>query len=134
MTRWLWQYLITLGVFLALDFVWLSTVGRTVYQPKLAHLLKPKPNLAVAFAFYALFVAGLMAFAGAPARVADDVALAVFQGGLLGLVAYGCYDLTNLATLRGFPASVAALDMAWGTALAAASAAVGMTAARALGL
>ena len=38
-------------------------------------------------------------------------------GGLLGLVAYGTYDITNLATLKGWPAIVAIVDIVWGTLL-----------------
>ena len=34
------------------------------------------------------------------------------EGGAIGLVAYGTYDLTNQATLRGWPAWLTALDMA----------------------
>lgn len=36
-------------------------------------------------------------------------------GGLLGLVAFATYDLTNLATLRRWPLMVSVVDMVWGT-------------------
>jgi hypothetical protein len=44
---------------------------------------------------------------------------------LLGLVAYGTYDLTNLATVKAWPWIVTLVDMAWGTVLATAVAGVG---------
>ena len=35
---------------------------------------------------------------------------------LLGAVAYGTYDITSLATIRGWPVAVSAVDIAWGMA------------------
>jgi uncharacterized membrane protein len=35
------------------------------------------------------------------------------------LTAYATYDLTSLALIRDFPALVAVVDIAWGTALTA---------------
>ena len=40
---------------------------------------------------------------------------ALLRGAALGLLAYATYDLTNQATLRGWPWSVTLADMAWGT-------------------
>jgi uncharacterized membrane protein len=48
------------------------------------------------------------------------------MGALLGFVAYGTYDLTNLSTIKGFTPTVAAVDMAWGTFLTGVSAAGGV--------
>jgi len=39
--------------------------------------------------------------------------------------AYATYDLSNLATLRGWPLRLALVDIAWGTALTAAAATAG---------
>ena len=39
---------------------------------------------------------------------------ALLFGALFGFFAYATYDLSNLATLRGFTTPVALLDMAWG--------------------
>ena len=38
----------------------------------------------------------------------------------LGIVAYGTYDLTNLATLKGWPVGLTFFDMAWGACLSVA--------------
>jgi uncharacterized membrane protein len=40
---------------------------------------------------------------------------ALWRAALFGLVAYGAYDLTNLATLRQWSVKLALVDMAWGT-------------------
>ena len=37
------------------------------------------------------------------------------RGALLGLAAYGAYDLTNQATLKNWPLSITIVDMLWGT-------------------
>ena len=55
-----------------------------------------------------------------PAFQAQSAAQALLYGAVLGLVAYGTYDLTNLAVMKGFTARIAMIDMAWGTALTAA--------------
>lgn len=50
---------------------------------------------------------------------------AVLAGALFGFFAYATYDLSNLATLRGWPLRLTLVDIAWGTALTAAAAAAG---------
>ena len=46
---------------------------------------------------------------------------AALYGALFGLCAYATYDLSNLATLRGWPVSVTVVDMAWGAVVTAAA-------------
>jgi uncharacterized membrane protein len=77
-----------------------------------------------AIAFYLLFVAGIVVLAVWPAVERQSLAHALVLGALLGLVTYAAYDLTNLATLEGFPLKVALVDLAWGTVLCATVSAV----------
>jgi len=44
---------------------------------------------------------------------------ALWRGALLGLVAYGAYDLTNHATIAGWPLSMTLIDIAWGVVVTA---------------
>jgi hypothetical protein len=46
-------------------------------------------------------------------------------GVLFGFYAYATYDLTSHATLRNWTTTLTAADMAWGTVLSAAAAAIG---------
>ena len=46
--------------------------------------------------------------------------MAITRAGLVGLVAYGTYDLTNLATVQAWTWRLALVDTAWGTVLTAA--------------
>ena len=43
----------------------------------------------------------------------------VVRAGFFGLVTYATYDLTNLATLTGWPLGLTLVDLAWGTVLSA---------------
>jgi uncharacterized membrane protein len=54
-----------------------------------------------------------------PAIERRSLSHALALGALLGLVAYAAYDLTNLATLEGFPLTVALVDLVWGMVLCA---------------
>jgi hypothetical protein len=47
------------------------------------------------------------------------------KGGLLGFSMYGLYDLTNMATLKGWTYTMLVKDTTWGTFLCAAAAASG---------
>lgn len=124
MTRYLILYAACAVVFFPLDFIWLSTMGKGFYQREIGSLLLPNPNLLIAGVFYLAYVAGLVALVAAPAE--GDIVKALLMGAVLGFVAYGTYDLTNLSTVKGFTPSVAAVDMAWGTVLTALSAAGGV--------
>ena len=48
-------------------------------------------------------------------------------GAAFGFFCYATYDLTNLATLKNWPVSIALADMAWGAMLSAAAAVVGFS-------
>ena len=50
---------------------------------------------------------------------------------LFGLLAYVTYELTNLATLKGWSTQIALIDVAWGAALSGVTGAVGYFAVRA---
>ena len=50
---------------------------------------------------------------------------------ILGAMAYATYDLTNLATLRGWTLPMALADIGWGTAVTALAATAGFLGARA---
>lgn len=112
-------YAVALVAFLVIDLIWLGVVARSFYRDQLGHLLRADVNWAAAIAFYVIFVAGIVVLVVWPAVEQQSLLRAVALGALLGLVTYAAYDLTNLATLKGFPAAVAAVDLAWGAVLCA---------------
>jgi uncharacterized membrane protein len=121
-------YLGAAAAFFALDFVWLSLATRLLYMPLLGSMLADSPNLAVAALFYLVYLVGLVVFAILPAAQAGSWIMAAGLGALLGLVAYGTYDFTNLATLRDWPLMVSVIDLVWGTSLSAIAATAGYAA------
>ncbi|WEJ33593.1 DUF2177 family protein [Devosia sp. SD17-2] len=123
-------YLSSALVFFAIDFVWLSTATRFLYKPQMGGLLADSPNLPVAAAFYLVYLIGVTVFAILPAANANSWLMALGLGALLGLVAYGTYDFTNLATIRDWPVLVTIVDLAWGTFLTALAATAGFFAVR----
>lgn len=121
-------------VFLVLDMLWLLWVARGIYLSEIGAILKPQPNLWAALAFYILYLAGLTLFVLLPAAESGSVMRAALLGAAFGLVAYGTYDLTNLATLKGFTTRIALIDMTWGTAVTAATSAISVAMVRILKL
>jgi uncharacterized membrane protein len=110
-------YAIALPTFLVIDLVWLGLVARNFYQDKLGHLLRPEVNWYAAVVFYLLFVLGMVILVVWPAVERQSVTRALLLGALLGAIAYSAYDLTNLATMEGFPTLVAVVDIIWGAVL-----------------
>ncbi|WP_036285169.1 DUF2177 family protein [Methylocystis sp. ATCC 49242] len=115
---------------LALDAIWLSSMAERLYRPQLGPLLADEFRAGPAIAFYALYLCGVVYFAAAPALEEDDWRKAALNGAMLGLVAYGTYDLTNQATLKLWPVLVTLIDLCWGALLTAVAATAGYLAAR----
>ncbi len=113
--KWVGHYLVAAVIFGLMDFVWLTIVALPMYEAELGDLLADDPNMVAAVAFYAIYIGGITYFATTPAIMTGSLRRAVIPGAVLGLVAYATWDLTNLAVLDGFPASVVAADLAWGT-------------------
>ncbi|MEO0328895.1 MAG: DUF2177 family protein [Pseudomonadota bacterium] len=113
------SYIAALVAFLAIDFIWLKYVALGFYRDHIGHLMLDKPNLAIAGLFYLFYVVGVVILAVNPALEKQQWTIALLYGGLLGLVAYGTYDITNLATLKTWPPIVTIVDMIWGTVLTA---------------
>lgn len=119
------------GAMIALDALWLGWLASDFYKGELGAIMADKPRWYAAGVFYPLYIAGLTVFVIAPALRRDEGALkAAPRAAFFGLVAYGTYDLTNLATLRAFSPVVAVVDMAWGVVVTTAAACLGVAAAR----
>lgn len=118
------------GIFLILDMIWLRFAVPMVYRPVLGEALAPKFRATPAVLFYLIYFIALGLFAvmpgffsqGLPGFPLAGVPLAVIFGLAIGLVGYGTYNLTNLATLKSWTGELATLDMAWGTVSSALSA------------
>jgi uncharacterized membrane protein len=117
-----------------LDFLWLSTMTKLFYRPRLGALLGDQVVWPPALLFYVLYGVGLLAFVLRPALNDGSGLLAVFLwAALFGLVAYGTYDLTSHATLRDWPLAVTVVDMAWGALISGVASVAGVWLARKFG-
>jgi uncharacterized membrane protein len=125
MPKYFLAYIATLTVFLTIDFIWLSQIARKFYADALGNLLLEKPNIPAAAGFYAVYVVGIVIFAISPAMKSGSAQTALIYGALFGFFAYATYDMTNYATLRNWPISVAVVDIVWGTCLTGFSAFLG---------
>jgi len=113
------SYLLTTVVFFAIDMVWLGFVAKNIYQKYLGALLSETVNWAAAIIFYLIFIVGIFIFVINPAIEKQSVIRAIVLGTIFGFIAYATYDLTNYATLKGFPVNIVFIDLAWGAVLTA---------------
>lgn len=109
-----------LPVLLALDALWLGLVMNRFYDAQLGALARRvgpslTPHWPSAIMVYLLLAAGIVLFA-LPKAGGDHLRAAIW-GGIFGLVVYGVYDLTNLATLADWPLRLTVVDMIWGAIL-----------------
>ena len=115
---------------LALDAVWLTLTAKSFYQARLGELMAPDPNFSIAALFYVFFAMAVVILASLPGVAQQSLPAAIGMGAVLGLAAYGTYDITNLATLKNWPVAVTVVDLIWGTFVTSASAAGGYAVAR----
>jgi uncharacterized membrane protein len=126
-TAQLWKhYLAALVPFLVIDLIWLGVVAKGFYRRELGDLIRQPVGKVAALAFYLLYPLGLAIFVipQALSSVGSGVVQAFTYGALFGMFAYGTYDLTNLATTRGFSTKLALVDWLWGTVLTGTVAAI----------
>ena len=116
-------YLLTLAVFLLIDALWLGVIAAPLYQAHLAGFLGGGTNWLAAGLFYLLYGLGILHFAVREALQERSVSKAFLSGALFGLFAYATYELTNWATLPGWPFLVVVVDIAWGAVLTGTTAA-----------
>ena len=120
MADYIYVYLTSLGVMTAIDAVWLGLVAPKFYKKHIGYIMTDMPIWLSAIIFYLIFILGVAVFVVYPGwRNSESLTKIALQGALLGLVSYATYDLTNQATLKGWPFIVTAVDLMWGTFLTA---------------
>lgn len=113
-----------IATLLALDAVWLTL--RADVHESLFRAVQGGAPLRVrwlpAAVVYAIMTAFVYLYAVRDARSSLDAAA---RGALIGVLAYGFYDITNYATLTNYTLAMTLTDMAWGTALFTVAAVIG---------
>ncbi|HPF47704.1 MAG TPA: DUF2177 family protein [Emcibacteraceae bacterium] len=123
--KFLIAYIVTAVVFLVIDYIWLGFLMKDYFQSQLSHLMAENVNLSIAALFYLFYAAGVVFLCINPAIESGEWTKALINGAILGFLAYGTYDITNMATLREWPVMMSVIDVTWGTALTAFSAVMG---------
>lgn len=119
-------YIVTAVIFLGLDFLGIRYIVRPVFERHVGDLLASPLRMGPAAVFYLFYVAGLLWLVSL-AAMRDSAPLQALVGGLvLGAVAYGTYEFTNLATLADWSWEQVITDGLWGTALTGFSAWAGV--------
>ena len=119
-------YISTAIVFLALDVVMLKKVMYPLFSANIGPMMLEDLRMVPAAVFYLFYVVGVVWFVSIPALNVGSIAQAFFAGAVLGALAYGTYEFTNFATLKGWTAQMVMVDVIWGAVLTGTSAAVGV--------
>lgn len=107
-------YLTTLIPLTVLDGLWILGFARKFYGNTIGFLIQEKPQLGPIVAFYPLYALAITILVVQPAISHGSWFEGLWRGALLGLAAYGAYDLTNEATIAQWPLIMTIVDMAWG--------------------
>lgn len=115
--RWIVIYISTALILLPLDFAFLGTVGKQMFDRNVGDMISSTPRLPPAIIFYLIYLIGIVALVNgvAPADWRHNL---VF-GAVLGFVCYFTFELTNMSILKHWEWSVVVSDIAWGTTVTA---------------
>ncbi|WP_340109358.1 DUF2177 family protein [Pikeienuella sp. HZG-20] len=120
-------YFFTAIVFFAVDMVGINLLVQPVALDAAGAIFLDGFRALPAILFYIGYAGGIFWFVTAPAmRSGAGLGSAFLSGAGLGAVAYGTYELTNLATLAAWTWRLTLVDLAWGTVLTGFSAAAGL--------
>ena len=122
MTKFLLTWLICAIIFLVIDLAWIGGVAQSFYRKQIGHLLADDFRPIAAMLFYVFYVAGIVWFC---VWGAETWRAAAVSGAFFGFFCYATYDMTNYATLKGWPLQMVVVDISWGTVLTAVVAGLG---------
>lgn len=109
-------------IYIILDIIWIGFIASGFYQTHLASIARIKDgNFEIIYwagaAVYILMALGLSLYILQPTPASASYIELFLKGALYGFIAYGIYDMTNLATLKDWSITIAAVDMTWGAFL-----------------
>jgi uncharacterized membrane protein len=110
-------YLISVPIFFIIDMIWLGVVASSFYKNQLGEMMQI--SWVPAIVFYLVYLIGLIVFAVYPGVLEGSWKTALVYGALFGFFTYATYEMTNLATLKGWPLIMVPVDILWGTILGA---------------
>lgn len=119
------QFLVAYGAallgFLILDGIWLGLIARQSYLTAMQGLLRDEVPFLPWVIFYLLYCLAIVHLVVAPNYKKRTGLTVILSGGVLGMAAYGAYNMTNYALLEGWPLAISLKDWAWGIVVTALS-------------
>lgn len=106
-------FFLTFPIFLIIDFIWLGAIAKNLYAKLIP--FEMQINWIAAILTYIVIVGSIIYFIVPKAN--GDIFKGAINGAILGALMYGIYDLTNKATLKGWPWKLVVIDIIWGTVL-----------------
>ncbi len=112
-----WAYVAVLVAMAVLDALWLGVIAKDLYRREMGSLMADSIRVLPAAMFYLLYPLALVYLAlwNAPSGPVE----AIVRSAVLGLAAYGAYDLTNMSVVRGWPVGLSLIDWTWGGVITA---------------
>lgn len=112
------MYFATLGFLIFLDSIWIGFLMTDIYKSNISKILSI-PKESVTFNPLSGILAWLLIAFGAlffvfPLVKNLDYFLTFIYGALFGLVIYGVFEFTNMATFSGWSLKTAIIDIFWG--------------------
>ncbi len=109
----------------------LTLFMKPLFTRHLGDTMRESPALMAALVFYLAYTAGLIYLVSWPALKAQTST--ILPAAVLGALAYGTYEFTSYAIMKGWSWQMVAADVTWGTVLTAFSAWAGVAIVRAIG-
>ncbi len=107
-------YLSTIIPLVLFDALWILVLAKSFYATQMGFLFSKSVNIIPVAFFYPIYAFAVLLLAVMPAISSGSWVSVLWRGALLGLAAYGAYDLTNQATISGWPTLVTVVDISWG--------------------
>lgn len=112
--------LVSIVIFIALDYLWLAFIAKSLYLEKLGYLAVIENgsiqfNMAAGVAAQVIIALALAVFVSLGILAQSTLIGSILLGAFAGFAMYVTYDLTSLSFVKDFPVSIALIDIAWGT-------------------
>jgi uncharacterized membrane protein len=130
MSSFLKSIAVVLPTVLVLDYIWIGLLMKGFYDAEFGAIARRdatnamSPRLPPAVLVYLLIPTSLVMFVGPRIGTETSLLQAFGWGAAFGFAMYGVYDLTNFAILERWSLRLTVVDMAWGTFLCGACAAM----------
>lgn len=123
-------YTATLLAYLILDGIWLGVIAKDSYVSAMAGLMREEYPIWPWVTFYGMYCYAITHLVIAPNMQSLSWKPVLISGAILGMAAYGAYNLTNIAIIKDWPLSITLKDWAWGVFVTSTSSVCGWVVAK----